>query len=59
MGETAADTARELGALRGETERLLDALEGRARRVLDVEQQVEANRPLAMALGAGRRSLPS
>jgi hypothetical protein len=53
VGETAADTARELDALRGETERLLDALEGRARRVLDVERQVEANRPLVMALGAG------
>jgi hypothetical protein len=53
VGETAADTARELDALRSETERLLDALEGRARRVLDVQQQVEANRPLAMALGAG------
>lgn len=53
MGETAADTARELDALRGETERLLDALEGRARRALDVQRQVDANRPLAMALGAG------
>jgi type II secretory pathway component PulM len=53
VGETAADTARELDALRGETERLLDALEGRARQALDVQRQVDANRPLALALGAG------
>ena len=53
MGETAADTARELDALRGETERLLEALEGRARRALDVQRQVDANRPLLMTLGAG------
>jgi hypothetical protein len=53
VGETAADTARELDALREETDRLLQALEARARRALDVPRQVEANRPLAMALGAG------
>jgi len=53
VGETAADTARELDALRGETERLLAALESRARRALDVQRQVEANRPLVMLLGAG------
>ncbi len=53
MGETAADTARELDALRGETERLLDALEGRARQALDVQRQVVAHRPLVMVLGGG------
>jgi hypothetical protein len=57
VGETAADTAREVEALRVETERLLDALEGRARRTLDVQgklQQLRATNPtLAVALGAG------
>jgi hypothetical protein len=57
VGETAADTAREVGALREETERLLDALEGRARRALDVQSHVESNRPLAMALGAGAAAI--
>jgi hypothetical protein len=57
VGQTAADTAREVEALRVETERLLDALEGRARRTLDVRQQVQqfaqANPVLAPLLPIG------
>jgi hypothetical protein len=57
VGETAADTAREIEALRSETERLLDALEGRARRVLNVRDQVQAqvksNPALVALVGAG------
>ncbi|MBX5492248.1 MAG: hypothetical protein IRZ14_13925 [Chloroflexi bacterium] len=54
MGETAADTAREIAVLRRETERLLDALERRARASLDVRQQVLAHPALPLVVaGAG------
>ncbi len=57
MGETSIDTARELGALRGETERLLATLEGRAREVAAVGSQarafVAASPQVATALGVG------
>ena len=57
MGETAADTAREIEALRGETERLLDAVEGRARRVLSLRERAQAlvktNPGLTAAVGVG------
>jgi hypothetical protein len=48
VGETAAETAREVAALRAETERLLDALESQARRTLDVRRQV-ATHPIVVA----------
>lgn len=52
MGETAADTAREVIALRAETERLLDAIERRARDTLDVRQQVAGTQLVKVAAGA-------
>jgi hypothetical protein len=51
VGETAAATAREIAALRGETDRLLDEVEGRARRALEVPKQLAAN-PVFVGLGA-------
>jgi len=51
VGETAADTAREVGALRDETERLLDALEGRTRQLLDVRQQAATHPALPVVAG--------
>jgi len=39
VGDKAADTARELAALRAESDRLLDALERRAQRTLEVPRQ--------------------
>jgi len=51
VGETAAATAREITALRGETDRLLDEVEGRARRALEVPKQLAAN-PVFVGVGA-------
>ena len=52
MGETAADTARELGALRAESDRLLDALERQAQRSLEVPRQLAALPAVAPIVGA-------
>ena len=55
MGQTAAETAREIAALRHETERLLDELEGRVHRTLEVRNQVTASvraNPIVLAAGA-------
>ncbi len=52
MGETAADTAREVAALRAETERLLDALDVRVQRSLAVPRQVAAHPALMPIAGA-------
>lgn len=51
MGETAADTAREIAALRQETEQLLDALERRARQGLELRHLVLAQ-PAVRVAGA-------
>jgi hypothetical protein len=50
VGETAADTARELAALRAETDRLLEELDGRVRRTLDVPQQVATKRAVVQVV---------
>ncbi len=61
MGETAADTARELAALRAEADRLLEVAEARVRRVLDLPEQARAyaaaNPSLTTALGVGAAAL--
>jgi hypothetical protein len=51
VGETAADTARELGALRAESDRLLDALERQAQRSLEVPRQLAASPALVPVVG--------
>jgi hypothetical protein len=52
VGETAADTAREIAALRRETEQLLDALEQRARQGLDLRHVAMAHPAFRLARGA-------
>jgi hypothetical protein len=52
VGETAADTARELAALRAESERLLDALDRQTQRTLEVPRQLAANPALVPVVGA-------
>jgi hypothetical protein len=52
VGETAADTARELAALRTETERLLGALERRAQHTLEVPRQLATAPALVPVVGA-------
>jgi hypothetical protein len=51
VGETAADTAREIAALRQETEQLLDALERRAHQGLELRHVVLAQ-PAVRVVGA-------
>ncbi len=52
MGETPADTAREIAALRAEADRLLGVLDVRVQRSLEAPKRLAAHPALAPILGA-------